>query len=91
MLSRDDPAAPKYWMYESSGVLMPTVAKYLRGERLGELDIPIMRAYLRQWIMSPVWSGEGVDELRRAIDGILDHDAVNRWLMDAEHIGIDPL
>jgi hypothetical protein len=34
LLPPDHPDAPKYWTYESSGVLKPAVEKYLNGKWL---------------------------------------------------------
>jgi hypothetical protein len=46
---------PGYWLHESSGVPRPAVEAYLAGEPMAEAQIAAMRAYLRQWIGSPVW------------------------------------
>lgn len=99
-LPADHPDAPKFWTYETSGVLKPVVEAYLRNEPLTLRDIAVMRAYLRQWIMSPAWemnphgkSGDGLalSALRDRIDGIASRDDVERWLEAALEIGIDPL
>lgn len=50
-----------------------------------------MRAYLRQWIHAPAWSGRKVRFLRRAIEELDSAEAIRSWLMIAEEEGIDPL
>lgn len=42
-------------MHESSGVLKAPVSRLINNETLSEQDIGYIRAYLRQWIDSPVW------------------------------------
>jgi len=91
LLPPDHPDAPKFWSNESTGVLQPVVLAYLRGRRLNYQEIAIMRAYLRQWIMSPVWAGFEVDLLRKALDFIDDYDSLRRWIDSATDEGIDPL
>ncbi|MEI9971101.1 MAG: hypothetical protein WDO73_03055 [Ignavibacteriota bacterium] len=58
-LSAGDPRAPKFWMYETSGVLRPAIEAYLHNRPMTVGQIALMRVYLRQWIMSPVWQGGG--------------------------------
>jgi hypothetical protein len=87
-----DPRAPKFWMYETSGVLRPVIETYLHGEQLTRTQIATMRAYLRQWIFSPVWGGgPGLEKLRGHIDTIQSRADIDRWLTDATDEGIDPL
>ena len=83
--------APGYWMDETSGVLRPAVVAYLHNEQMTPQQIAAMRAYLRQWIASPTWRGDRVEQLRVAIDGLTSRDAVHKWLRVAELEGIDPL
>lgn len=99
-LRADHPDAPKYWMNETSGVLKPVVEAYLRNEPLTLRDVAIMRAYLRQWIMSPVWDMNprqtradalGLSALRERLDTIASRDDIERWLAAALESGIDPL
>jgi hypothetical protein len=80
---------PNYWMHETSGVLAPVVEAYIRGEELAPQDIAIMRAYLRQWIKSPVWMD--VTELRESVEKITTREDIDVWLKKAEDAGIDPL
>jgi hypothetical protein len=80
-----------YWMFETSGVLRPAVEAYLHGDYMTPGQIAAMRAYLRQWIFSPVWRGEELDGLRRGIDGLISRAAISAWLDDADRAGIDPL
>jgi hypothetical protein len=62
LLPPDHPDAPKYWMYESSGVLKPAVEKYLNGKWLTRAELGAMKAYLRQWVDSPSWDLSPVTE-----------------------------
>jgi hypothetical protein len=95
ILSLDDPRAPKYWMHETSGVLRPAIEGYLNRRPLTLFEVATIRAYLRQWIFSPVWDGLGGDEelarLRRQIDGIRNRADIDRWIRDALEEGHDPL
>lgn len=85
---------PGYWMREMSGAARKAVAAYFHGCMTPE-DIAVMRAYLRQWIMSPVWKVEGEDDpiisLRERIDELTSREAFSSWLAAAASIGIDPL
>ena len=80
---------PRFWMYETTGVLAPVIEAYLRGKWLDEAEIGVMRAYLRQWIMAPVW--KGVDELRASVSLIRTRSDIHSWLDAALDEGIDPL
>jgi hypothetical protein len=99
ILPPDHPDAPKYWMNETSGVLKPVIEKYLRGGELGPNELGIFRAYLRQWLESPVWNmgpvdAEGRDALnglRKRISSIDSMDRLGDWLQAALDQGIDPL
>jgi hypothetical protein len=82
---------PGYWMHETSGVLKPAVVAYLQGGQMTPRQIAALRAYLRQWIASPVWCGARIDELRAGIDSLTDRDAIREWLAAADEQGIDPL
>ena len=82
---------PGYWMYETTGILRPAVEAYLRNKPLTAADIAALQAYLRQWIFAPVWYGAGIAELRAAIDGLTNREAIETWLDAAEVLGIDPL
>ena len=68
MISPDDPRAPKYWMYEESGVLRPAVEAYLNGEPLTAGQVKLMRLYLKQWIDSPVWDENPVADEDSKLD-----------------------
>jgi hypothetical protein len=91
---------PNYWMWETSGVLQSAVVAYLEGGELGTEHIAALRAYLRQWVMAPVWDRNphaGDEEhrwlagMRQAIDGLTTRAAIARWLHQAEEQGLDPL
>jgi hypothetical protein len=65
--------------------------KYLEGHRLAPHEVPVMRAYLRQWIGAPVWRGPEIEMLRRMVDGMVTNEDIATWLDLAEDVGIDPL
>ena len=81
---------PGYWMFETSGVLRPTIEAYVHGKPLSAEQIVTFRAYLRQWMGGP-WQGPQVDALRARLDTLTTRDAIDSWLDDALDIGIDPL
>jgi hypothetical protein len=81
---------PGYWMYESSGALRPAIAAYLNRAVLTDAEISTIRAYLKQWIMADVWPDD-VQKLRDTVDDIGSRSAIDRWLYQADAIGIDPL
>jgi hypothetical protein len=92
------PAA--YWQNETSGILRPAIEAYLRHDQLAEADVAALRAYLRQWIMSPAWDrnphateadGEILAELRHGVDRLHTREAIDLWLYEADALGIDPL
>ena len=91
LLPLDHEQAPKFWQYETSGVLKPVVIAYLEGTPLTDRDIAIMRAYLKQWVDSPVWSGPPIYALRVNVRKIRSRDDINTWLEAALDAGIDPL
>jgi hypothetical protein len=95
-----DADQPNYWMWETSGVLRSAVVAYLEGGELGPEHIVALRAYCRQWIMSPVWDKNphaGPEEkawlawMRDDVDELTTRTAIVRWLRQAEEQGMDPL
>lgn len=84
-------SAPGFWMNETSGVLRPAVIAYLERRAMTGQDIAAMRAYLRQWIWAPTWSGPQVGALRQQVDTLGSREAIAKWLSAAEAEGIDPL
>lgn len=84
------PRVPGYWRQETSGRLRPAVEQFLKGERLRPAHLAALRAYLRQWIMAPVWAGPDIDALRADVDGLTTRGALNAWLERAIKAGIDP-
>jgi hypothetical protein len=82
---------PGYWMLETSGQLRGPVMRYLENKPMTPADIAAMRAYLRQWIMAPMWEGPGIDELRANVATIADRKSLRAWLETAIDHGIDPL
>jgi hypothetical protein len=83
--------APKFWTDETSGTLQPAVRAYLTDATLTEPQIAAMRAYLRQWIQSPLWEGPGIQELRRSVDQLHTRAAIAEWVAIAVNAGLDPL
>jgi hypothetical protein len=84
--------APGFWMNEKSGVLQPVVKKFLRGKRLTDYEISVMRVYLRQWIFAEGWYPcPLLKELRQTVPLISTNTALHVWLEKALEIGIDPL
>lgn len=62
---------------------------YVDGGEMTPAQIAAMRAYLRQWIMSPAWLD--AEDLRKSIDGLTTRSAIKAWLESAMEKGIDPL
>ena len=100
MLSPDHPQAPKYWMHEISGVLKQPIERYLHSHPLQPGDVELIRAYLTQWIDSPVWlmdpnqdsaSHKAIVKLRRDVRQIQTALDIRHWLFDALEWEIDPL
>ena len=50
------PQPPKYWTFEPPE-LGEAVQAYTAGEDLTVRGVVLMRAYLKQWVDSPVWEG----------------------------------
>jgi hypothetical protein len=91
---------PGYWMAETTGVLRPAVEAYLTGAPLTEQQIAMLRAYLRQWIFSPVWdrnphaspaAAASLAKLRAGISKLTSRDAIDVWIHAATASGLDPL
>jgi hypothetical protein len=87
-------------MWETTGVLRPVVEAYLGGGDLSAEQIAILRAYLRQWIGSPVWDENphaGAEEhawlvrMRSTVDGLTTRRAIDDWIEAAVDEGLDPL
>lgn len=98
LLPPDHPQAPKYWMYEIGGKLRPAMKRYLSDETSEPGDVDLIRAYLRQWIDSPVWNDGADDEtrsdlarLRAEVATLRSNGDITRWVEDAVDMGIDPL
>jgi len=91
---------PGYWMHETTGVVRPAVEAYLTGGHMTAMHVAALRAYLRQWIMSPAWDvnphatetdREILAELRQGVDRLHTRRAIELWLYEADAVGIDPL
>ena len=98
LLPPDHPQAPKYWIDEVSGKLVPAMKRYLEGTRAFPDDVNLIRAYLRQWIDSPVWDSgvdsetrNALDELRRKARELRTISDITAWVEQASDLGIDPL
>lgn len=95
--------APRYWTFETSGKLAAAMTRYLEGEELSDVEVSYIRAYLKQWINSPVWDqnphigeegGEGrlaLAALRQMAERLRNRAEISRWVGLAEECGIDPL
>ena len=94
------PRPPGYWMHESSGRLAEAMKRYLQEEPLSNYDVGLIRAYLVQWIESPVWDQNPnmdaagrveLEELRKAAHKITNRRAIDEWVEVATDWGLDPL
>jgi hypothetical protein len=92
--------APGYWLYETSGVLLPAVAAYLERREMTPEQIAALRGYLRQWIDAPAWDANphAGDEdrarlaaLRADVDQLTSRTAIDSWIEKAIAEGLDPL
>ena len=92
LLGPDHPDAPKYWMYETSGVLARDIKNYLDGEALDAPAIGRIKAYLWQWVKSPVWRPSGcLEVLRLRVMTITAVEDIRHAISMAEELGMDPL
>ena len=100
------PDAPRYWRHETGGALRVAVENYLNNRLKTVRDVVLMRAYLCQWIDSPVWEmnphlTEGgpaalaalaaLNALRLRARRIQTVADIHRWIHDALAEGHDPL
>ena len=95
-----DPDAPKYWLHNTDGVLVPAVNRLIKGFPLSVQDTGAIRAYLRQWIWSPVWERNPkmdaagfarLAELRESVGGLETAPEINHWIRLVVDEGMDPL
>lgn len=84
-------------MKEQSGSLAPAVERYLRHEPLSPQDISLLRAYIRQWIMSPSWdlnphpsADDLLKPLRDMVDSLTSRKQIDLWTKRAIDAGVDP-
>ena len=87
------PQPPKYWTFEPPE-LSVAVHAYIAGEDLTVRDLLLMRAYLRQWVDSPVWGDEGLQwlaELRERVRAIASRDDIAQALSIMTARRMDPL
>jgi hypothetical protein len=96
----DDPAAPKYWIYETGGELAVSIGRLLRAESLTDRDYELIRAYFKQWIDSPAWDmnpnqdaagAAALAALRSGVDRLATASDIHDWLRLADQTGVDPL
>jgi len=94
------PDAPKFWRFESSGVLAPAIERYLKNETLTIRDVTLIRRYFEQWINSTVWdqnpnhdaeSRAELARLRKTAAAIATARDIRDWVHEALDIGVDPL
>jgi len=87
-------------MHERSGHLAEAMKRYLQEEPLSNYDVGLIRAYLVQWIESPVWDQNPnmdaagrveLEELRKAAHKITNRRAIDEWVEVATDWGLDPL
>jgi len=92
LLPLDHPDAPKFWMYESSGVLATAVTRYLQGDDLTPEEVDLLKAYLWQWYKSPVWEPSGtLEALRLRVAAIATRQDIDDIIEAGLEIGMDPL
>ena len=78
-------------------MLRPAVLAYMRqttvpgSPPMTDEQIRILRAYLKQWIDAPGWSGPMIDVLRTMVDEITTFEEIERWCEKAMAEWIDPL
>lgn len=95
-ITSNDVTGPGYWSHETSGVLAPAVMRYLNGIKLSGDDLAALRAYIRQWIMHPVWNenpyggATSLASLRDQVDSLTSRWQIDLWTERAQDIGIDP-
>lgn len=87
-------------MHETGGELQPAVSAFLNGETLTIRQIALIRAYLKQWIDSPVWNmnphmtTEGLEELeaiRKQVHAIVSDRDIRECIGQMVGAGMDPL
>lgn len=92
LLPPDHPDAPKYWMHEASGALEPVILAFLHDEELDEAQVKLMKAYLWQWVKSPVWAPSGpLEALRLRVAAIETYQDVAQAVHALTEEGMDPL
>ncbi len=94
------PKPPGHWKDEGGEQFAPAITRYLKRERLSNHEVGLIRAYLVQWIDSPVWDQSAVmqdagrtelAELRRAAAKITNRKAIDEWIEVATDWGMNPL
>ena len=101
LLPPEHPDAPKYWMLETSGELAAAVNRYLDRHinrvlrdpsGLEQRDIDLIKAYLWQWVNSPLWAPSGsLQALRMMVATIQTQNDISRAITAAIRLEMDPL
>jgi hypothetical protein len=94
------PLAPKFWRNETGGQLHEAIGRYLEAPgRMTSKDIALVRAYICQWVNSPVWElnplhyAESLTELadlRESARLLFTVADIHAWIDRALDAGIDP-
>jgi hypothetical protein len=93
------PQPPKYWTFEPHE-LGTAVQNYMGGKDLTVRDVLRMRAYLKQWVDSPVWEvypcetdggRQWLAELRERVRAIASRDDITQALSIMTAHRMDPL
>jgi hypothetical protein len=93
------PQPPKYWTFEPPELCV-AVHAYRAGEDLTVREVVLMRAYLKQWVDSPVWEGypyetdggrQWLAELRERVRAIASPDDIAQALSIMTARRMDPL
>jgi hypothetical protein len=93
------PQPPKYWIFERRE-LREAVRAYRAGKVLTVRDVALMRAYLRQWVNSPVWEmnphetdggRQWLAELRERVQAIASRGDIAQALSIMTARRMDPL
>ena len=81
-------------MHETSGELIAAMNRYLAESRsfLEPRDLDLIKAYLWQWVNSPVWGPSGsLQALRMMVTTIKTESDISTAIAAAIRLGMDPL
>jgi hypothetical protein len=93
MIPPDRPDAPKHWITDANGDLVPAVKAYLAGERLTNHQIRLIKSYVWHWVSAPAWKADGgsLEAIRRNVAAIGTQEDLSAAIKAAVEILIDPL